>query len=147
MRGRCRLYDWPVIVAAYQDLWTELAELRASGDGVGLRDGTAQTAHVNYPDPFAIYRGYPTALITAGTVVAATSDDPAADLARLRAGGLHTFAGHAFLSDADVDALMARLTASGPTRAADLAATHPDKGRRLVRTLVWLAKFDLVAVR
>ena len=141
-----RLFDWRVVVAAYQDLWTELAEQRASGAGVALRDHSAHTAHVDYPDPFAIYRGYPTTLLAPSTVVAARTDDPSADLARLREGGLHTFVGHAFLSDADVDALMARLVASGPIRAGDIVAAHPADGRnKLVRTLLWLKKFDLVS--
>ena len=139
-----RLYDRRVVVAAYQDLWAELAERRAGGDGVALRDHTAQPARVEFPDPFAIYRGYPTALLGPNTVVAAKTGDPAAELARLREGELHTFAGHAFLPDADVDALMARLVASGPMRAADLAARHRESGRKLVRTLLWLRKFDLV---
>ena len=101
--------------------------------------------HVNYPDPFAIYRGYPTTLLGPGTVVAANSDDPPRDLARLREGRLHIFAGRAFLSDAEVDALMTRLATSGPAPAARLAAGHRGSGRRLVRTLLWLKKFDLVA--
>ena len=139
-----RLYDWRVVVAAYQELWSELAEIRASGAGVALRNHAAEPARVEYPDPFAIYRGYPTALLRPDTVVAAKSDDPAGDLARLRKGSLHGFAGHAFLSDADTDALVARLAASGPMRAADLLAQHPNAGRALVRTLLWLKKFDLV---
>ena len=114
------------------------------GTGVALRDHAAEPARVDHPDPFAIYRGYPSALLGPGTVVAARSDDPAADLARLREGELHGFADYAFLPDADADALMARLAASGPTRAADLAAAHPSNGRKLVRTLLWLKKFDLV---
>ena len=73
-------------------------------------------------------------MLAPSTVVAAKSDDPAADLARLREGGLHTFVGHAFLPDADMHALMARLVASGPTRAGDIAAGHPADGRKLVRT-------------
>ena len=139
-----RLYDWRVVVAAYQDLWTELAEIRASGAGVALRNHAAEPARVEYPDPFAIYRGYPTALLGPDTVVGVKSDDPAGDLARLREGSLHGFAGHAFLSDADTDALVARLAASGTTRAADLLAAHRGEGRKLVRTLLWLKKFDLV---
>ena len=139
-----RLYDWRVVVAAYQDLWAELADLRTAGAGVALRNHAAEPARVEYPDPFAIYRGYPTALLGPDTVVAAKSDDPDADLARLREGSLHGFAGHAFLPDADTDALMARLAASGPIRAAELLAEHPGAGRRLVRTLLWLGKFDLV---
>ena len=139
-----RLYDWRVVVAAYQELWSELAQIRASGAGVALRNHAEEPAKVEYPNPFAIYRGYPTALLRSDTVVAAKSDDPAGDLARLREGSLHGFAGHAFLSDADTDALVARLAASGPTRAADLLAQHPGRGPALVRTLLWLRKFELV---
>ena len=32
-----RLYDWRVVVAAYQDLWSELAELRAASPDLALR--------------------------------------------------------------------------------------------------------------
>ena len=140
-----RLYDWRVVVAAYQDLWEELAELRASGAGVAVRDHATQSAKVDYPDPFAIYRGYPTALLGANTVVAAKSEDPAGDLARLREGELHRFASHAFLPPDEADALMARLVESGPVLAADLAANYRGAGRKLARTLLWLRKFDLVA--
>ena len=140
-----RLYDWRVVVAAYQELWAELAELRASGAGVALRDHATQSAKVDYPDPFTIYRGYPTALLGANTVVAAKSEDPAGDLARLREGGMHRFADHAFLPQDEADALMARLAESGPVRAADLAADYRGAGRKLARTLLWLRKFDLVA--
>ena len=139
-----RLYDWRVVIAAYQELWAELAEIRAAGAGVALRNHAAEPAKVDYPDPFAIYRGYPTALLGPKTVVAAKSDDPAEDLARLREGEMHNFADYAFLPDSDVDALMARLVASGPAPAADLAAEHRSAGRKLVRTLLWLRKFDLV---
>ena len=139
-----RLYDWRVVVPAYQDLWTELAELRRTGTGVALRDHATQSAKADFPDPFSIYRGYPTVLLGPSTVVAAKGDDAVAALARLREGGLHTLAPHAFLPEADVDALMARLAASGPTRAGDLAADHAGDRRVLVRTLLWLAKFDLV---
>ena len=141
-----RLYDWRVVVAAYQDLWKELAELRRSDAGVALRDHARQSAKTDFPDPFSIYRGYPTVLLGPSTVVAAKGDDAAAELKRLREGELHAFASHAFLPQADVDALMARLAASGPVRAGDLAAGHDGDRRVLVRTLLWLAKFDLVAL-
>ena len=49
-------------------------------------------------------------------------------------------------ADAGVDALLARL-ASAPARPADLARDHPGAGRRLLRTLLWLRKFDLVEFR
>ena len=141
-----RLYDWRVVVGEYQELWKELAELRRTDTGVALRDHATQSARTDSPDPFSIYRGYPTVLLGPDTVVAARSDDPAAELERLREGVLHTFAPHAILPEAKVDALMARLTESGPTRAGDLAAVHDGDRRVLVRTILWLAKFDLVVL-
>ena len=143
-----RLYDWRVVIAAYQDLWRELAELRTAHTGVALRDGR-ETGRIEFPDPFAIYRQYPTALLVANTVVVAKSDDPASDLARLREGtlNLHHSIEHAFLPAAEVDDLVSRLAAAGPTRAGDLAAEIAGDRRRFVRTLLWLRKFDLVEFR
>ena len=143
-----RLHDWRVVVAAYQDLWSELAELRAAVPGVALRD-RGETARLDVPDPFAIHRHYPTALLGPNTVVAAKSGDPAADLARLRQGNLNLpdSVTHAFLPHDEVDALLARL-ASEPAQVAELAADYPDdRSRLLLRTLLWLAKFDLVELR
>ena len=142
-----RLYDWRAVVAAYQDLWRELAELRAASPGLALR-GRREAARTDVPDPFAVYRHYATALLDADTVVAAKSPDAAAELARLRKGelNLHPSVAYAFLSDAGVDALLERLAAA-PARPAELAPDHPGAGRRLLRTLLWLRKFNLVEFR
>ena len=143
-----RLYDWRVVIAAYQDLWRELAEVRAADPGVGLRD-RRETGRIEFPDPFAIYRHYPTALLGPDTVIVPKGDDPAADLARLREGklNLHDTIAHAFLAPAEIDALLARLASAGPTRTADLVTGDPNARRRLLRTLLWLGKFDLVEFR
>ena len=143
-----QLYDWRVVVAAYQDLWRELAELRAADPGLALRD-RRETGRLAFPDPFAIYRHYPTALLGPNTIVAAKGGDPAADLARLREGrlNLHDTIAHAFLPTPELDALMARLASGGPTRAADLFAGSAAERRKLARTLLWLRKFDLVEFR
>ena len=90
----------------------------------------AKPARVEYPDPFAIYRGYPTALLGPDTVVGVKSDDPARDLVRLREGSLRGFAGHAFLSDADTDTLVARLAASGSTSSAQPGTSAPRSATR-----------------
>ena len=142
-----RLYDWRVVIAAYQDLWKELAAVRAAGPGVALRN-PRETASVAFPDPFTVYRHYPSALLGPDTLVAVRRADAATELARLREGrlNLHATLRHAFLSAPETDDLLSRL-ASGPQRAADLAAAFPDARRKLVRTLLWLGKFDLVEFR
>ena len=140
-----RLYDWRVVVAAYQDLWRELAEVRAADPGVALRD-RREAGRLAFPDPFAIFGDYPTALLGPDTIVAAKGVDPAADLARLREGrlNLHDTLAHAFLAPGAVDALLVRLASEGPTRAAELFAGSTAERRKLARTLLWLRKFDLV---
>ena len=140
-----RLYDWRVVIAQYQDLWRELAELRTAAPGVALRN-RREPGRIEFPDPFEIYRHYPTALLSPDTIIAAKSGDPAADLARLREDKLNLYdsIGHAFLSAEEIDAVMVRLMHAGPTRAADLVADSAGDRRRLLRTLLWLRKFDLV---
>ena len=127
--------------------WSELAERREGEPGVALRD-RREAARIDVPDPFAIYRHYPTALLGPNTVVAVKSADLAADLARLREGKLnvHDAMAHAFLPRPAVDALLARLAAE-PATAEDLAANHRGDRRQLLRTLLWLRKFDLVEFR
>ena len=141
-----RLYDWRGVVAAYQDLWRELAERRASGPGLALR-GPLEPGRTEFPDPFSIYRHYPTALLGPEAVVAAKGADPLADLARVRESrlNLHRSLAHAFLPEEAIEAVLAHLASAGPMRIGDLAAATPHDPRRLVRTLAWLGKFDLVA--
>ena len=121
----------------------------SSGHGVPFHlAATREAARIDVPDPFAIYRHYPTALLGPNTVVAVKSADLAADLARLREGKLnvHDAMAHAFLPRPAVDALLARLAAE-PATAEDLAANHRGDRRQLLRTLLWLRKFDLVEFR
>ena len=145
-RARARLlYDWRVVVAAYQDLWAELAEIRAAGAGVAfarprhavgqcrLSGSVRDLPDLSHRAARPEYRGRREERRSGGASGAAAGG-----------GQLHSFADYAFLPDAGVDALMARLVASGPARAADLAAGYPGHARNLVRTLLWLKKFDLV---
>ncbi len=137
-----RLYDWRVVIGAYQELWADLAEVRQSAEGVGLRDHARQTAKTDYPDPFDMFQGHPSRLIDAGTLIGLKSPDWKRDLAVVREGELHTFVGYALLPVAEIDAVLEEVTA-GPKRMRDLSAFSGDR-RKLARTLVWLGKFDLV---
>lgn len=137
-----RLYDWRVVVDSYQALWAELAEIRASAPGVGIRDHGAQAARIDFPDPFDMFQGHPTSLVGANSVVRAKSGALKDDLATVREGELHTFVSYAFLPDDVIDKMVDQL-ASGPTRVSDFATFGTDR-RKLLRTLLWLGKFDLV---
>jgi starch synthase len=137
-----RFYDWRVVVESYQDLWAELAELRSGAQGIGIRNHATQAAKVDFPDPFDMFQGHPSRLLTENSVVAFKSKSPARDLEIVRMGELHTFVSYALLPEPSLDALMEELSA-GPKKVGDLAAFSRD-GRKLLRTLAWLGKFDLV---
>lgn len=137
-----RLYDWRVVVAAYQDLWAELAEIRAGAEGVGIRDHATQAAKVDFPDPFDMFQGHPSTLLTENTLARVKGSSAKADLEIVRMGELHTFVSYALLSEAELNGLMSELSA-GPKRVGDLAAFAGNR-RKLLRTLAWLGKFDLV---
>lgn len=137
-----QLYDWRVVVNAYQDLWAELAEIRARAEGIGIRNHAKQVAKADFPDPFDMFQGHPTTLVNADTLVRVKSDRIKEDLAVVRVGELHTFVSYAFLPDGLIDNLVDQLM-TGPKRVRDLTAFATDR-RKLLRTLVWLGKFDLV---
>ncbi|MBM85570.1 MAG: glycosyl transferase, group 1 [Rhodospirillaceae bacterium] len=135
-------YDWRVVVHAYQELWSELAELRCSAQGLSIRDHTDQSARNDFPDPFDMFQGHPTSLLQPDTLVCLKSPDPIGDIAQFREGELHTFVAHAFLSDAETDAILTGLC-DGPRKVSSFDAFERDR-RKCMRTLLWLGKFDLV---
>lgn len=140
-----RLYDWRVVVHAYQGLWAELAEIRTHAKGIGMRDHAKQAARSDFPDPFDIFQGHPTSLIQGDTIAAVKSGGIKDDLSLVREGELHTFVSYAFLAEGQIDDLIEQLMA-GPTRVGDLTAFATDR-RKTLRTLAWLGKFDLVEFR
>ena len=140
-----QFYDWRVVVKSYQALWAELAEIRANAECLGMRDHANETAHVDFPDPFDMFRGHPTNLIDANAFVCAKSSTLKTDLVVVREGLLNTFSASALLPQNSIDDILEKLMA-GPAQVSDFAAFHSDR-RKFQRTLLWLGKFDLVEFR
>lgn len=65
------LYDWPVVIRAYQDLWAELAEIRAKAPPALMRHQSPDPAA---SDPFTIFAGFATRHLTPNTWVAPGTD-------------------------------------------------------------------------
>lgn len=68
-RQRARtIYDWKVVIAAYEQLWQELTEFRTSAPVVApVAPGTP--LHPLCDDPFRFFAHYPTAMLTPETVL------------------------------------------------------------------------------
>jgi starch synthase len=55
------LYDWKVVVRAYEELWARLAELRRSAGGAPLGEPAAWPGR---PDPFELFASFPSSVIS-----------------------------------------------------------------------------------
>lgn len=89
-----------------------------------------------------MFQRHPTTLIGGDSQVQVKGKTIKDDLALVREGELHTFMHYAFLPADTVDNLVEQLM-TGPVRVGDLPAFVTDR-RKLLRTLAWLGKFDLV---
>jgi starch synthase len=143
-RTRARtLYDWPVVIAAYESLFAELSVLRASHPRVE-GTGTAGLPPL-YPDPFVQYRAFATRVLDMADrleAVAGPSSAMLGDLLIARGGAEFR------LGPDDTTALLARIAAKPGIRVAEAIEPHPPGERSAaLRTLLWLIKFDCVRIR
>ena len=144
-RARARAsFDWSVVVAAYQDLWADLAEVRrTAAEAAPREDGRA--ARPLAMDPFALFSGFATQALAPDTRLRLTVGvEPAVARGMLR---LPVAAPVPFLllGEEALGELVARL-ARGETRVADLLAALPEERRHAGwLTVGWLAKTGLVS--
>ncbi|WP_201831589.1 glycosyltransferase [Microvirga zambiensis] len=59
------LFDWKVIVKAYEELWAELALMRTKGETTTLSSPEKAAFWPARPDPFELFAGFPTASFSA----------------------------------------------------------------------------------
>ncbi len=144
--GRQRVrttYDWSVVVRAYEELWAELAKLRAEGPARFAAKGKAQNPLM--PDPFELYGHYPTRALSGEDRVALGG---AADLLPTLADSVMTRYGASFRApSAFAEQLVERLRAGQTPSVAELLSSEPkDAWPALLRSVAYLAKFDVVRV-
>jgi alpha-maltose-1-phosphate synthase len=138
------VYDWREVIRRYLELWSELAEIRASAPAVGARrDG--ETVHPDYPDPFSLFRAHPTRVLDDSDQVRLADLDGRFVVAQLRKNALHLFATPSLLDAESIDAMVAALETGPKTIEAlrELTATA-DRGR-LLRSIAWLYKYGIVS--
>lgn len=135
------VYDWSAVVPRYQELWSELAEIRAvAPEAPQAPSGPAPVLE----DPTTVFAGFASHRFDGDTLVTAVRDPEA--IGRLLANGMTNFTPGLVLDTEGCEALKARL-AGGVTRLSDLAETVPANTRaRLMRTVIWLAKFGAVSL-
>jgi len=138
-----RVFDWSVIVPAYQGLWGELAARRAAHQaGAGHPGGRG---HPLRDDPFGVFRAFPTRAIGAATLVERVAAEPLREAERMAASGMNNYALAFMLGREELERLAAALAPGKRVPVRELEALFP-AGRRstLLRTLGWLAKGNIV---
>ena len=143
-RRRAReVYDWSVVVAQYQELWAELAERRQAGQS----KKSQVLRHPGRECPFYVFQSYPTTALRSDHRLF-LSPGVTTEAMRERAGlNMVSFAKEILPSDKEFSLLFDHLKRQEGMTAREAADLVPAERRKsLVRSLLWLAKHDLIRV-
>ena len=138
-------YDWGHVVGAYQDLWGELAEVRAVADEI-MPPVDGRPAHPLRADPFVLFEEYPTTLLTPGCLLSAAPGVDAGRVRALRASEIASPLPALLLSEAETVAILEGVTARPGALGQLLRATPAAKHVPLYLTVGWLAKMGLLVL-
>ncbi len=142
-RAHCReRYDWKVVIAAYQDLFAELAGRRAALGETGRgRPGSWPLR----PDPFRSFSHYPTHLIGPETILSSVDKVDAAALDLILASGMVTYAQPVLNPRAELLWILEQVGAAGSmTVSRLLPLVDPARLGHHMRALAFLAKYGLI---
>ena len=139
-------FDWRVVIAAYQDLWTALAARRARADVVAPL-AAGRPADPLRPDPFALFAGYPSHVLGPDDRIALAPGAGVAELAVFLDEPITNLAVGLFAPRTDCERLVGALAETGPRRVGEILDSL-DSAQSVImqRTLVWLAKTGLVRI-
>ena len=146
-RARARaVYDWSVIIPAYEDLWAELAHRRAHDREIAA-PVPGRSSDPLRDDPYKVFAGYPTATLHGDTRV--TRRAPDADLEALVRHAINSAGVGLMLPGPDLRALLAAIpdadNAAGINVDALIAAIDTP-ARETRRSILWLAKLGIVGL-
>ena len=158
-RRRAReTFDWRVVVAAYQQLWRDLENIRN-------REKELVPVRKNRPalplrdDPFSVFEAFPSHTLDGDTVVSLAPGDGPGDgkgkgggwagrLEAVRSRFMNVFASDAFLDIKDQEAILKKIEQQGPLRVYSLAeGVAEERLYMLARTVSWLAKMGIVELK
>ncbi|MEO3999479.1 glycosyltransferase family 4 protein [Mesorhizobium sp. CAU 1732] len=137
------VYDWKQIMARHQDLWRELAAIRASHDG---KHAPLATARPGYVDPFAAFGHFATATFAGDARAWCHGDDPVAQVRAIESSPAHTMLLPMLLALADIRKVVTFINEceQGPSIGEITAAFPRLQPEKLELTLMWLSKFGIL---
>lgn len=146
-RRRARaLFDWPVVIAAYERLWEELAHLRATAVELAPQRPSAPPAPLRR-DPFSLFEGFATQRMGLETRLSCRHADPSAALDHILVASMNTFSAATLLSREGTLRLLTHVQDTERGLEELLALFPPGEGARVARSVGWLVKCDLLTAR
>ena len=137
------IYDWKVVIAAYETLWQELAEIRRSATMTAPLRPDAPP-HPLCDDPFQLFAHYPTRTLTNDAVLKLGPMAVPERLSEIRKTWITNFGADRRTTVA-IDAVLAAIAKGGPQSVETILNQHPEQNsRELLRTLTYLLKFNVL---
>jgi hypothetical protein len=148
--GRVRareIYDWSVVIGAYEALWEELAELRTKAT-VSAPVAPGKPPHPLCDDPFHLLSHYPTQSLGQDVVLGLGTMAAPEKLQALRTTWMTNFGADKRSPTAMIDQVLEAIAKEGSLKVAEILRrfADPEMGAvvYLSRTLVYLLKFDVL---
>ena len=141
-----QLYDWRAIIAQYEALWQEQAQLRLAAQ-TAKQGAALQHAWPARIDPFFAFESYPTQTLKPTSMLALTDlsvPDAQQRLNQYKTLAMVNFAKLVLPTDEEVASVF-KAAAHGPVSAqAMLETITPSRQAFVLRSLVWLLKLGLL---
>jgi glycosyltransferase involved in cell wall biosynthesis len=146
-RTRAReVFDWQVVIAQYQALWTELEARRRADREISPRSAHAPADPLR-GDPFWLFQGYPSATLEDRSLVALNGDPDDEAVRRTLSLRLARIGGRGRADDDEVAFFVRHLRARGPSTVAELRTLLPrERQQTVARSIAWMSKLSLVLV-
>ena len=148
--GRVRareIYDWSVVIGAYEALWEELAEIRTKAS-VSAPVAPGKPPHPLCNDPFHLLSHYPTQSLGQDVVLGLGAMAAPEKLQALRTTWMTNFGADKRSPTAIIDQVLEAIAKEGSLKVADIlqrfAGSELGAVVYLSRTLVYLLKFDVL---
>jgi alpha-maltose-1-phosphate synthase len=146
-RQRAReTYDWSVVIAAYENLWQELAEIRATAPmSVPLAPSSSPVPLCD--DPFRLFAHYTSNTPSQDLVLGLGAMSTAENLQQIRQNWITNFGAERRNPNLTIDVILAAIAQSGPVSIETILNSHQDVSvAQLLRTLLYLIKFDVLRI-
>jgi glycosyltransferase involved in cell wall biosynthesis len=137
-------YDWQVIIAAYERLWQQLAEIRQAS-AMSVPPTANVPASPLCDDPFRLFAHYSTQVLTDDVVLQLGDLGTPEKLQQLRSIWITNFGAAKRISDRTLEAIVSDLQQNGSLSVREILNRYGSRNSGILsRTLVYLLKFNVL---